>query len=331
MSAINHMLEDPAFKLDTARVREAVAVAEKVRTWMSSNETEARFFEKQLANHMEKCFLGGVSKTSTREKVWGHYHKLRCSDAYKSFWKTLLTIIGCETVDDPIFYQHISHHIFKNALKDAFPLPSSTHEDTPSLSYDEENIIRYVAGYVCNKLFKKLKKSVQNYDLTYGIQDMVEEDDCDIDGSETWLNLVDRGGLCRVSDVTYAAFISMETVVREQLRVDKATELEAGMKEKMVSNVMKSEDVRLQWGLIGVELDEGRSETLLNMIVNEWITLRGFSFAGGYMEIYKQATKQSLQKTKGLRTKLSATEKKTEKKKKKKKTPTTAIASATKQ
>lgn len=49
----------------------------------------------------------------------------------------------------------------------------------------------------------------------YGIHDMVEDevqDDCD--GSATWINL----WLVRVSDETYATFVSMETVAREWTR-----------------------------------------------------------------------------------------------------------------
>ncbi len=56
-----------------------------------------------------------------------------------------------------------------------------------------------------------------------------------------------------VNNETYALFVAIETVVREQLRVDRprAAELEA---KKWV----KDENVILQWELVGVELEEGR-------------------------------------------------------------------------
>ena len=72
---------------------------------------------------------------------------------------------------------------------------------------------------------------------------------------------------------------------------------------------MKSDSVMMQWELVGVELERERSEILLKLIVNEWITLRGFSFATGLVELYKQANRQSLQKSKGLRSKLSTKKK----------------------
>ena len=72
---------------------------------------------------------------------------------------------------------------------------------------------------------------------------------------------------------------------------------------------MKSDSVMMQWELVGVELERERGEILLKLIVNEWITLRGFSFATGLVELYKQANRQSLQKSKGLRSKLSTKKK----------------------
>ena len=52
---------------------------------------------------------------------------------------------------------------------------------------------------------------------------------------------------------------------------------------------------------IGVELEKERGETLLTLIINEWITRHGFSFARGLMELYELANKQSLQKAKDCR------------------------------
>ena len=46
---------------------------------------------------------------------------------------------------------------------------------------------------ICNKLYKRLKKSEKDSDLTYGILDMADENNDDT--SATWIELVDRGGL----------------------------------------------------------------------------------------------------------------------------------------
>ena len=307
------MLQDSAFSLDTERVREGLDAAKKTKAWVLHNRKEGQFFEQQLTKFLKKCFSSGVSTNAAQEMVWGHYHKLRSSPAFRSLWKTLLTLVGCSTTDDPIFMQYITHHIFKQLLKEEFPLqPAATHDSAvPALSDEENNVVRYVAGYICNKLYKRLMKSKTDHDLTYGIVDMVDEDKCG-DASATWTKLVDRGGLFYVTDEVYGLFISIEIVARRQLQVGKVMEFEAGVKEKIIKDVMKSDSVMMQWELVGVELERERGEILLKLIVNEWITLRGFSFATGLVELYKQANRQSLQKSKGLRSKLSTKKDKVE-------------------
>ena len=176
VSAINCMLQDSAFSLDTERVREGLDAAKKTKAWILHNRKEGQFFEQQLTKFLKKCFSSGVSTNAAREMVWGHYHKLRSSPAFRSLWKILLTLVGCSTTDDPIFMQYITHHIFKQLLKEEFPLqPAATHDSAvPALSDEENNVVRYVAGYICNKLYKRLMKSKTDHDLTYGIVDMVE-------------------------------------------------------------------------------------------------------------------------------------------------------------
>ena len=49
---------------------------------------------------------------------------------------------------------------------------------------------------------------------------------------------------------------------------------------------------------------------LLKMIVEHWVTVRGFSYAGAFIEKYKQRNKQTLEKSKGLRKKLISNNKK---------------------
>ena len=42
---------------------------------------------------------------------------------------------------------------------------------------------------------------------------------------------------------------------------------------------------KLQWSAISIELNELDSASLMRMIIERWVTIRGFSFAGAYIEI----------------------------------------------
>ena len=152
LDALNNLLQDDIFKLDPARVKKAVETAERMVAWMEQCKMEATFFQGEL--------LVYLSSARKRETVWSNYHHLRTSEAYVNFWRVLLTEIGPGMTHDPVFFQHISHHIFTQLLQDRFPLPASTDSATlPTMTFEEANAIRYVGGYVCAKLYKKLKKS----------------------------------------------------------------------------------------------------------------------------------------------------------------------------
>lgn len=314
------MLGDDGFKLDTERIKKVIEVAETVKQWAGQHEKEVAYFQEQLIKHMSKCFTNGVTSVKRREKVWGKYHQLRVSKEYINFWKVFLSVAGCSTAPDPAFYQHISQHIFNRLLKDTFPIPDvpSASSVSNSLTSEEANAVRYVAGYVCSNMYKKLKKSsaTNSNDIAQGIEDMLEDElDGEDDDSKKWIDSIDRGGLFKVNDWAYAFFISVEGVVRQYLQLKKASELQAATRDVIVGRVMQDENVEIQWSLIGVELAENDRASLMRMLVDQWITIRGFSFAGAYIEIYKQASKKSLQKSKALRTKLSDTKKKKDKKK----------------
>ena len=50
---------------------------------------------------------------------------------------------------------------------------------------------------------------------------------------------------------------------------------------------------------------EDVADKILNMIVDLWITIRGFSLASAWVEQFKAHSKKTLQKSKGLRKQLT--------------------------
>ncbi len=62
--------------------------------------------------------------------------------------------------------------------------------------------------------------------------------------------------------------------------------------------------MQFQWCMVTTEVEDEEARSLLNMIVNLYVTIRGFSFAKSIMEQYKVSNKKNLQKSKALRKKL---------------------------
>ena len=67
---------------------------------------------------------------------------------------------------------------------------------------------------------------------------------------------------------------------------------------------MASDDnVQFYWAMLSVDIEnEDHAIELLKEIIGLWVTMRGFSIAGCWLEQYKQATKTNAQK--GLRREL---------------------------
>lgn len=75
-------------------------------------------------------------------------------------------------------------------------------------------------------------------------------------------------------------------------------------RSRLIGDLVDDSDVQFCWCLVG-EMDEEIGMECLEKIITKWVTIRGFSFAKSLMELYKQRSKKSTQKSKGLRTKLA--------------------------
>ena len=89
--------------------------------------------------------------------------------------------------------------------------------------------------------------------------------------------------------------------MREHFRKDRAKEISGGMKAELCTKITSNEEVQSKWEVIARDMDDEVGRKLLAMITELWVTVRGFSYAGAWMELYKQRAKKTLQRSKGLR------------------------------
>ena len=122
------------------------------------------------------------------------------------------------------------------------------------------------------------------------------------DESETWTDMIDRGGLIHISDQLFSFFMAMELELRLHLQICKGM----GTKEAAVKKIIENDEVKFHWSEVAVNWEEEESRVLLEMIAVHWVTVRGFSHASAFLEKYKQKYKTTVQKSKGLRKKLSS-------------------------
>ena len=172
------------------------------------------------------------------------------------------------------------------------------------MTLDEENAVRYVAGFVIRAAKDKLK--VPNEQEILNILNSmvrVEEASSTSTSSEDWVKSVNRGGLVQITEDAHQLFCAIEYCVRSQLHTSNMCSMDSTFRSRLTNSVLSNSEVQFRWACIG-NVDEEAGETCLEMIVHKWITIRGFSFANSVMEQYKQENKKGTAKSKSLRTKL---------------------------
>ena len=314
VDAVEEVLGDDGFEIPSPLAAAARDTATSLLTWCCSpaNQQSLSTFSAQLFAKLEPAFAQPTRKIhSQRGMMWGTYHTIRSSDDFSSSWaKFLQESLGCEAC--PIFYQYVTDKLFRRLIVRHFPVSGESGDHTPvvsgSLSYEETNALRYAAGYVCRAVRKRIASQARAHELLLSLEELLDDTE---DGGEDnddrhpsscdWTNLSNRGGLLHVTDEAFAVFHAIEQVVRQHLRKDKARKISSGIKKELCASIMCDENVLFYWCTVAANMDKQIGTMLLLMIVELWVTIRGFSFAGAWMELYKQSTKKTLQRSKGLR------------------------------
>ena len=311
LAAVNATLNDPSFTTGSEVAADALKAAKILKDWCvcEGNRTALTAFSAELVKDLE----GALSTASTqnplnREKIWRSFFRIRCSGAFTSRWVSFLRQAGA--VPTPTLYQHLADLIFQMLIRRHYEL-SATHPSlTSDISTNEGNALRYAAGCVVRHVLKKVRQGNAPHkdDLIDCCQRLVKTDlNNHMQGAvEEWTDLVDRGGLCHVKETTFQLFCALEDEVRKYLNQLSLPNTSV-LKEQFVEALCSSEDVEFYWIITTADFevdDADVHEHLLRMIADLFVTVRGFSYANAWIELYKQVEKKSTQRSKSLRKKL---------------------------
>ena len=117
---------------------------------------------------------------------------------------------------------------------------------------------------------------------------------------------MDRGGLFCENDASFHLFRSIEYVTQINLPYHIQCSPSDDNKESLLKTIADDDDVQFHWSMASIDVrDENHSAELLRILVQKWITIRGFGIASLWLEEYKRATKQTTKGKKALRKELS--------------------------
>ena len=267
-------------------------------------ETFASKVSEELLKVVDKASSSKFS--SMKVKMWRQFHDIRTTKLNQLYCQFLKEVSVTEA--DPLLIQHTFSKMFEGTLK--FKFSSSTEtKPAPDLTSNDHNALRYTAGFIPHALKKKIVKSSHPSKESFlaCLSSMgTKGQSPDVSAEETfhsftkkWITAVNRGGLFFVSDEVYTFFLELEKKTRKFL--PELIRQGSVNKEAVLTEITADDNVQFFWCIISTDIDdEEASQELLYKIVELWLTIRGFSIAGSFVEYYKQCTKES-NKKKSLR------------------------------
>ena len=145
----------------------------------------------------------GKPNELNQERLWRKFNILTNSDEFTKKWQDFLEANQLD--DQPVFYQHFTDELFDNLVQnklravlhtDSTGTTSMETDDLGSdnLSFEEENAVRYIGGYVV----KKLQENPVCSEFRPLLTEMVCSDKSDENSpSAAWTNAINRGGLVK--------------------------------------------------------------------------------------------------------------------------------------
>ena len=140
----------------------------------------------------------------------------------------------------PLVYQHDNQRLYTDLIKChlSIDLGDRTTEMS-TITADEENILRYAAGYVPFKLLK-YEKSPSGCIIECLSQAVDGEESSLLEYTTKWTTLVNRGWLFEINDTAYMLFREIELKVRKHLFIafERSTSMSDYDKRKTIVHVL---------------------------------------------------------------------------------------------
>ena len=157
------LLQDDKFKSSASPVaRETCSAVKRMLEWCKDekNSVKVNGFAEQVVQELQLCFSQSYKNiTQAKERMWSMYHTTRISANFNATWHSFLSS-ALESYPPPL-HQYVADNLFTLLIQRNFPThtPTASQPCTPStVTREEMNALRYVAGYTIRAVKDKLEK-----------------------------------------------------------------------------------------------------------------------------------------------------------------------------
>ena len=304
------VLSDNSFAIATDETKTCLRIAQELIKHFHQPSIECERFALWLMNVLDEVITKSKKRTGmiNQDKLRSKYHQLTTFEAFNGKW---INFLGLLKVDkEPLFYQHVTDEMFEMRIKEivnsSTPQPEVCSEDSGMLTFEEENAVRYVGGYV----IRTLKQQKKHEDICHILEELTDnsprsdhEDEPEAPAND-WVTIIDRGGLTRITTDAYQLFYTIELCTRRYFHLNNVTSMDNTFRSHMDNCILNDDDVLFSWCMAGQDENDSLAQKCLESIVELWISIRGFAFAENTVEMYKQKEHKSTKKSRSLRSKL---------------------------
>ena len=285
-----------------------------------SEKTETREFQDFCLSTVSGLWLvatagdGKTLKPEGYETMWRTFHKFRL--AITGDWNDLLHNLGINEEGQHIhivcqyLLQAVLQAIIEERNQTDKPMDEPQSESTSqSLSPEEEQVLRYVSGYIPFSLSKKLKTQCNETAQTYYKFLKTWQVSCSdtaktfLQYTQEWINKQNRGGLFKVSDGVYLLFRAMEQETNKYLTKENMINLaKEDIQTTLMNNILTNRRVQTYWcSLTQGKINGDTSTKLLNLVIKKWIKIRAKAFIKVYLDLKKSSGTVGKKAEKALR------------------------------
>ena len=262
------------------------------------NETNASNLVEELYKVLSQCETCTLFSEG-KKRIWRSLYKSLADDKSSLIlsWKAILdkvSFLSRDLVRQKLTFYMIEILIQKNITP---PVTEENVDDIEKLPEREQNVVRYVAGYIPYVLEKHFKKYCQNNQKFNDILELISlfRKKCDtqkfLEFTTQWIDCRNRGGLFVVSDNAYLFFRSMEYAVRKVFNVNLLKRYRGqNLREVLLQNMLQDKRIIHHWDAItkNSEIIESIKTFLLRKIMIYWIDIRGNAFVRAWVDQQRQ-------------------------------------------
>ena len=303
LQTVKYTLQRPEYKITTERNCLIQFQGQQIVEYFerTENHEKCETFAVKLMCEIDRILLvTGVGVSSKKQDTFIEFHQFRVTKL-RELWKEFSASIGmCDVMIDPLLYQSVTEKLFSEAYKEQLEQlqkkTKSTTKPTTNITTDEENLIRYIAGFVPFKVLQQIKKRKSTESKLASFAECLDK--MGIDGPEEslleytteWTQRIDRGALFKVSDTAFMLFKQLDIRFRDTYLpiLQQPSTSSPTTKSDMISCFIEDEDVQFYWALLSVdiELTEDSNE-LLKLVVDKWLNIRCFSAVKMFSACYE--------------------------------------------